>query len=187
MLTFLLSLTEESDHGKIIYIYNTFHGDMLKLAKHRLRLAGIKAYEYEAEDAVQNAFVKLAKYISRVNFEGGEKTLRAYVMSVTANEVRNLLNDIKKTESIREYREDISEEMSEDDFFEHLQIEDGYAKILEKIKHMDERYSSALMMFYCEEMSVKEIAGALGVPEKTVYTRLSRGRKLLTDNVKGEV
>ena len=183
MLTFLLSLAEESDHGKIIYIYNTFHDDMLRLAKHRLRLAGVHAYEYEAEDAVQNAFVKLAKYISRVNFDNGDKSLRAYVMSVTANEVRNLISDMKKTEDITEY----CDEMSEEDFLERLQIEDGYANALETIKHMDERYSTALMMFYCKEMSVKEIAKILGVPEKTVYTRLSRGKRLLADSLKGKV
>lgn len=35
-------------------------------------------------------------------------------------------------------------------------------------------------------MTVAEIAALLGIPEKTVYTRLERAKKLLLEELKGE-
>ena len=50
---------------------------------------------------------------------------------------------------------------------------------------MDEKYSIALLYHYCEDMSVKEIAELMGLPEQTVYTRLTRGKRILLDMMGG--
>jgi len=45
---------------------------------------------------------------------------------------------------------------------------------------------AALALFYLEEMSVAEIAVALGLPGGTVKTRLMHARRLLRDKLEGE-
>ena len=46
---------------------------------------------------------------------------------------------------------------------------------------MDEKYSITLMYRYSSSMSVKEIADLMGISEKTVYTRISRGKQKLLE------
>ena len=177
MLNFLLSITDESDHSKIIYLYNTYHNDMIKLAKYRLKKSGLPNYELDSEDVVQNAFVKISKYINSINFEVSEKELRAYILSIVANETNRLLKEHRYFDDIDAHEADISDES----FFEKIEIQETYDIVIEQIKRMDEKYSITLLFYYCEEMSVKEIAGLMDISEKTVYSRLMRGKRLLLE------
>lgn len=61
MLQFLLSISDESNHSKIEYLYNRYQKEMMRVAKSRLKQLGMPNYEIDAEDVVQNAFVKIAK------------------------------------------------------------------------------------------------------------------------------
>lgn len=176
MLSFLLS-TNESNHSKIIYLYNTYHDDMIKFAKYRLKKSGLPNYELDAEDVVQNAFVKISKYINSVNFDACEKEIKSYVLSVVANETKNMVNEYTYFDGIDSH----AEELSDEDFFERIRIKETYHRVIDQIKHMDEKYSITLLYYYCEDMSVKEISGLMGISEKTVYTRITRGKRLLLE------
>ena len=57
MLLFLLALTDEKDRDKVQEIYDKYHIEMYKIAKHKL--ANRPDAEGEAEEAVQNAFIKI--------------------------------------------------------------------------------------------------------------------------------
>jgi RNA polymerase sigma-70 factor (ECF subfamily) len=48
--------------------------------------------------------------------------------------------------------------------------------IMEALMQTDEPYRSALMLFYFEDFSYKDIAKILGVPAGTVMSRLARGK-----------
>ena len=182
MLAFLLSLADEKDHAKIEYLYNHFHDDMLRLAKSRLHRMGLPNYELDAEDAVQSAFMKITKYIHKVNFDAGEKALRAYVLKIVVNEANDVASDHRTFDDILDY----SERLEDGDFFGELRIHSRCADVVEAIKRIDERYSIPFSLRYGDEMTVPEIAALLGLPEKTVYTRLERAKKLLLEELKGE-
>ena len=68
---------------------------------------------------------------------------------------------------------------SDDDFFEKLCIEERYQEVVCALKALPAIYSTALYLRFFEEKSVTEIADELNIPEKTVYTRIKRGREML--------
>ena len=94
MLQFLLSIADEKDHAKIEYLYQQYHSDMLRIAKSRLRQKGMPNYELDAEDAVQNAFFKITKYIHRIDFTAEGKEIKAYVLKIVSNEVSRIVSDL---------------------------------------------------------------------------------------------
>ena len=183
MLNFLLTLMDdESVRDVILRIYDTYHGDMIRFARNRIRKAGLPNVESDSEDVVQNAFVKMCKYGSSIESCFSEKQLKNYVFSIVANECRDIVNSYRHFEDVDEYVETLADE----EFFERLCIGERYDEVIDLVKQLDEKYSITLLFYYYDEMSVKEIAGCLGISEKTVYTRLARGKQILLKFVEKE-
>lgn len=180
MLTLLFALSDEEQHPKIKYIYDSFHREMLRFATARLFMSGRKSYRYDAEDAVQNAFIKIVHAIDEIDVTVSKKSLRSYVFSILTNEIFNIL---REKNNFSEISEEFEDENSYN-FIEELQIKDNYDRVVKAISRLDEIYSVTLSLIYVEEMTVSEAAAFMGVPEKTVYTRLERGRRRLLEIMK---
>lgn len=179
MLAFLLLIAEEGYREKIEYLYRTFHTDLLRFAKGRLRQRGDKNCQIDAQDVVQNTFVKITRYAHAVRFEAEVGELRSYLLTVLANEITDFLAEQESTG-------ELVENMAEEEFFDALCIHQRYDEVVQAIRALDERYSTVLFLCYCEECSVKEIAALLGIPQKSVYTRLARGKKRLLEMLSEE-
>lgn len=127
----------------------------------------------DADDVVQETFLKLLR--SNKDFES-EEHLRNWIMKVAVNECKRvtLSNWFKRRESLEEYADKlVFEEVGDRDLFD-------------KVMRLPKNYRQVTHLFYYEGYSVKEIAGILGIRETTVTTRLSRARKKLKDQLKGE-
>ena len=127
----------------------------------------------DADDVVQETFLKLLR--SNKDFES-EEHLRNWIMKVAVNECKRvtLSNWFKRRESLEEYADKLTfEEVGDRDLFEN-------------VMRLPKNYRQVTHLFYYEGYSVKEIAGILGIRETTVTTRLSRARKKLKDQLKGE-
>lgn len=181
MLQFLLTLSDESNHGKIEHIYHTYHEHMMRYAVSKFQALGRTNFKYDAEDAVQNAFMKITKYIDKIDFSRGEKDVKNYCFTILSNEIRKVLSDNQENFEINE--EFCFEE--EYTFVEELELKENYNQVVKAIEELDEKYSTTLYLFYYQEMTVNEIAKMMGISAKTVYTRLARGKKLLLDSLKG--
>ena len=179
MLYFLFIISDEKDHSKIEYIYNNFHDDMICFAKYRLKKAGLPNYELDAEDAVQSAFLKITKYIHAINLDVSKNELKTYVLTIVSNEVSNIRSDYTYFEDIEDY----IEEIPDNEFYESLRINERYEKVVSVVKKLDDKYSIVLLYKYWKNMSVSQIAEIMGLPEKTVYTRLERGKRLLLEQL----
>lgn len=142
----------------------------------------------EAEDIVQNAYVKIYKrfrnnklvceypkkylFNAAVNCTIEYKTRKTYLKnesSFTEINVDNheafldLVNDIDLTQAPHLLSENkiISEELN---------------FLIDKLAEKNPEMSQALRMFYFDEMQSKEISDKLNVSENTIKTRLHRGR-----------
>lgn len=175
MLCLLMAAADESDREKIVYIYTAYHDDMIKFAKHRLRNAGVANCDGDAEDVVQNTFLKIVRNIDTVDTAGGDKKLRAYLLTIVANEVLDLVGDRDRFDEIESY-DDVP---SDDDFVAALETRERYAAVVSAIKRMNEKYSTVMYYRYCREMSIAEIAALTGISEKAVYARIARGKRIL--------
>ena len=181
MLQFLLTLTDESNHGKVEHIYNTYHEYMMRYAVSKLQAIGRTNAIYDAEDAVQNTFMKIVKHIDKIDFSRGEKDVKNYCLTILCNEVYNVLQD---DEENLEFDEEFSFE-KEYNFIEELEIKEQYNQVVEAMESLDEKYSTTMYLVFCKEKTVNQVAEIMALSPKTVYTRLARGKQLLLDSLKG--
>ena len=84
MLNFLLMIADESNREKIEYIYYKYHDDMIRFARYKLKDFDIDSYELDSEDVVQNAFLKIVKYIDAIDISKPENQLKSYIFSIVA-------------------------------------------------------------------------------------------------------
>ena len=86
MLNFLPTLAhaDESCRSKVEEIYRNYHELMYKVTLRKLSCSTDAAYK--AEDAVQNAFLKIISHFEAICFDGGEDRLRAYVVSIAIHD-----------------------------------------------------------------------------------------------------
>lgn len=181
MLVFLLTITPEQYRAQIEQLYCRYHANMLKVAKQILYSHQRNNYELDAEDAVQSAFEKIVRYSSNVPFDKPEKVLKTYIYVTLHNEINAILSEADLTEyEYTEYVES-AECMSAEDLGEAIHIRERYREVVCAIENMDSRYSTVLLLYYFHEIPVKQIAVMLGLSEKTIYTRISRGRQRLID------
>ena len=65
----------------------------------------------------------------------------------------------------------------------HLERHDQSAYIIGLIEHLPAVYRAILTMFHLQEMSYKEIAEIVNMPEGTIKSYLFRARKLLKERL----
>lgn len=128
---------------------------------------------FDADDITQNVLLQL--YKTDRAFES-ENHIKNWLMCVTVNQCKNLFRaPWRKHENLEDYANTIAfqEENSKDLFF--------------MVMGLDKKYRVTLLLHYYEGYSIREISCIMAVPEKTVSTRLARGRKILKELLTKEV
>ncbi len=120
----------------------------------------------DAEDAVQNAFLKL---LSKNPEFVDEEHIRRWLIRVTVNECKNIWNCFWRRHV------DMVEMLPETTQPE----EETPGPVYEEVMALPPKYRIVIYLYYYEEYSTREIAGLLHTKEATVRTRLARGRQQL--------
>ncbi len=180
MLLFLLSLTNEENQEKVEYLFTRFHDDVIRYAKFKLR--GMKTPGFDAEDVVQEAYIKVIKYLDRIDFSVGDRSLKSYLFSVIDNQTKDMLTKVKPEECLDDYSDTLE---SDDDFFENLHKKEDQNAVREAIKQLPLIYTITLRYRFYTEMSIKDISDFMDVPENTVKSRIKRGKQMLSDILQG--
>ncbi|MBR3781584.1 MAG: sigma-70 family RNA polymerase sigma factor [Clostridia bacterium] len=124
------------------------------------------ANQYDAEDILQNSFMKLLK--TKTEFENDEH-IDKWLTSVTVNESKNLLKSAfrKKSADFEDYFASYS--------FESDKSEDLFNAVMS----LPKKLRTVIHLFYYEDMPIKEIADMLNIKQSAVKTRLCRAREQL--------
>ena len=125
----------------------------------------------DAEDVMQEVFLRLVG--KRPDFRDDDHC-RAWLLRVTVNCANDLFRSAWRRRTVA-----LTEDLTAPGPEEGGEL----AAVLE----LPEAYRVPIHLFYYEELSVAEIAAVLGKSEGAVKTRLSRGRELLREKLKGAV
>lgn len=126
--------------------------------------------EKEAEDIVQETFIRVFKYIKGFK---GDSSLYTWIYRIS----QNVLKDKIKSKVIEIPYEDYH--MNKDNP-EDLTIDKIDREMLrEELDNLRFIYKQVLILFYFEDRSIKEISEILEEKEGTIKSKLSRGRSLL--------
>lgn len=120
--------------------------------------------EKDCEDAVQDAILIAYERLSTLK---KEEYFTTWLVRILIN-VCNKQIRIRK----REFQSENVSIVSNIDNYSNVEIKEIFEKLPVKIR-------TVLVLYYMEQFSVKEIKDVLHIPEGTVKSRLSKGRKLL--------
>jgi len=141
-----------------------------------LRVIGNRS---EAEDLVQETFLQAWKSFHR--FEPGTNC-RAWMYKILFHVIQHHRRKWYNKSSVLDADESVMETLAyEPSIPEHLSDED----VLAAFDKIPQHYREVVLLADVQEFSYKEVAETLGVPVGTVMSRLSRGRKLLRQELAG--
>lgn len=132
--------------------------------------------EDDVYDAIQESLIKMYKNIQ--NLQNAE-AFKSWSRKIIVNSCYDIINKNKKVIDINSKLINIYEETREDTY----ECEDEVVKLLDKLEK-DLRLTTVL--YYYNELSMKEISDMLKIPEGTVKSRLSRAREKLYEILKNE-
>ena len=122
----------------------------------------------DAEDLCQNVLLKLMEHKKPFESEEHEK---AWVIRTAINECKSELRAARRKVLPIEGLEETAAPQA------------PRAEILDAVLHLPEKYRIAIYLFYYEDYSIREIAKLVKSSESAVAKQLSRGRKMLKEQL----
>lgn len=129
---------------------------------------------YDAEDAVQNVFIKY--YAKKPEFKSDEH-LKAWLIRSVINQCKDFLKSSWYKSLFIKY-DDLSETLAE---MPHITSEDS--ELIEAVLSLRPNYKSVIHLFYFEGYSIKETAKILNISESAAAKRLSRARNMIKEKL----
>ena len=164
MLSYFLSVLESNEDRRVFAeIYEKYHTKMEKTAIYILK------NQEDAEDAMQNAFMRVIKHFDKAISIPCEE-LQFWLISIVKNEALMIIRKKRKVVSLED-NADIPANIIEDVH--------SYNDLVGVFSKLPEIYRAVLEMKVFIGYTDKEIAEILGISETAVSTRASRGREIL--------
>lgn len=133
---------------------------------------GILKNEHDIEDAIQNTIIKAYE---KINTLKKNEFFRTWLIRILINECNEITRKNKRVAPINEgYMEG-----KYNDCYENIDLTNA-------INSLNEELRVTTVLFYFEDLSIKDISLILNIPGGTVRSRLSRAREKLRDII-GEV
>ena len=120
----------------------------------------------DAEDAVSEAVLKAYENLNTLR---KPESFKAWIMQITVNEARKIYRRSQKHICIEQVQEMAPA------FY------DDYHELWDVVMKLEENYREVNILYFYEQLSLKEISKVLHIAEGTVKSRLFRGKKLLKE------
>lgn len=168
----LIAACHANNRKAQLQLYNKYCEGMFVVARRFLK------DPFEAEDAMQEAFIKAFAKLHQYN---GEVTFGAWLKRIVINRCIDKLKSRKlELVALNEHLLSTPEEEG------NWQIEDGIGVDVVKkaIEELPEKYKYPLMLFLIEGYDHEEIAEILQISQVASRTLVHRGKKKLQDELK---
>lgn len=161
-------IDKNEDKRKFVVLYEQYRYLMMQVAYNVL-------FDYYfAEDAVQNAFIKIAKNMDKINEVDSRETKR-YLITIT----KNAAIDIYRKRSIKMKKEIFVDELGENEkpiTYMETDMDNG---VLDILKNLPIKYRDVFLLKYSSNLENKEIAELLKISEGSVRQRIARGKVII--------
>lgn len=127
--------------------------------------------EADAQDAVCSAILKGYENMRQLK---NISKFKAWMIAITRNEALQLKRkrlELPGDEKVAELLEP---------------VKDHYNELWDVVSALKEEYRIVIVMFYYNDLSIKEISKILGIAVGTVKSRLNRGREMLRRALEGK-
>ncbi len=181
ILCIMLDLNNSTKSGfdkeKLEALYRLYRDRMFQFAM------SIVKDRNDAEDAVHDTFIKIARNIQSIDAPESKASLY-YVLTAVKNTSFSILRNKKKN---KEHLTDLEKtEIRDSSFTEQLEIQQEYERVVQAIIELDDIYNDVLYLHFVCENDIRTVADLLGLKRSTVKQRLVRGKKLLLETLKQE-
>lgn len=133
------------------------------------RLAyGILHNSEDAQDAVSESILKAYEKLHTLR---KKESFRTWIMQIAANEAKRIYGRNRRNVHV----ENMEGYMPE--------FQDDYHELWDIVIKMDIVYREVILLYFYEQLSIREIGSILHIPEGTVKSRLSRAKKLLKERL----
>ena len=162
MLVYLQLIDSPEERSRFEELYTSYRKLMFHVAK------GILGNDQDAEDAVHDAFLSIAKNFDKISTEDRHKT-KAFVVIVVEHKAINIYHQKKRASDI-EYLDEIT------GISVHLPDDDGMASCLLKLPA---RYRELLLLKYEWGYDNRALSALLGISEAGVRKLNQRAKESL--------
>lgn len=168
MLSNLIAMVDTPTEKEIIIqLYSIYKQFMYNISM------SILGKREDAEDAVQDSFVRIIKNIDKIKNPYSRKT-KSYITVITKNICYDIIRNTKNTEEF-----DDNKIPFEENYSEAKEKDVPYEQIIRNLKDLPPRLKSIAFLYFVQRLSPKDIGEMLDIGTNTVYTYISRIRKTL--------
>lgn len=133
-----------------------------------------------AEDAVQEAFIRIAKNMHKIDIANDLKT-KAFVVTIVHNVALTMLKKENHYYDFSEYQDLIVDKQEvEKDVLDRLEVK----SYISAIRKLPEKYRDILYLHCVQEYTISEISKLLQLSQEVVKKRIQRGRKKILKDIK---
>jgi len=158
---------QKGDHEAFTRLFRQLESQLYRLAK------TILLKDEDCADALQETTLKVYKGLANLK---QPKFFKTWVIRILINECNQLLRMRERTIAVAEIPEEPV------DFYVHFE-DSGNVDLQSFINQLDESLRLAIVLFYYDDLSIKQIADVLDISEGAVRARLHRARRLLSKQI----
>jgi RNA polymerase sigma-70 factor (ECF subfamily) len=158
---------QKGDHEAFTRLFRQLESQLYRLAK------TILLKDEDCADALQETTLKVYKGLTNLK---QPKFFKTWVIRILINECNQLLRMRERTIAVAEIPEEPV------DSYVHFE-DSGNVDLQSFINQLDESLRLAIVLFYYDDLSIKQIADVLDISEGAVRARLHRARRLLSKQI----
>jgi RNA polymerase sigma-70 factor, ECF subfamily len=156
-------------------LFHAYEANVYRLAVTILRS------EQDAEDAVQDVFLRVFEQIKKYQ---GNASFKTWLTAVTVNTCRDKLRRQKVRRALS--LEWLRGRASAHDVTEEVFTRQRRQQVWSLVDRLEEKYRLPVILHYQERLPCDEVARILGLPVTTIYSRLNTARLCLRGLLQAE-
>ena len=177
MLCMVMAMVDSpDDKDKVKKLYNKYNKLMLYVSN------GILHNPADVEDAVMTAWERILKNLNKISEISCPET-KSFIVTVIE---RISIDLYRKNTRIRDKEAPI-DAFEDSPFFATADKEMAGVEIRDAINRIPKVYAEALLLYYLNDMTMKEMSEMLEISEDAVSKRVQRGRALIKQSLEGGV